>query len=178
VPTKRKPIQPVSRKVSLDIPLQKIISGGQTGVDRAALDFAISNGIPHGGWCPQGRAAEDGELAELYSLDETPGADYAQRTEWNVRDSDGTVIFSIAPKLFGGSEFTAEVAKRLNKPCLHISKSVVPHTGAKRLKDFVLRNHIRVLNVAGPRASNEPNVAQFVHETLKKLFRLAKSSDR
>jgi hypothetical protein len=122
--------------------------------------------------------AEDGKVPGDYELRETPDAEYEQRTEWNVRDSDGTVIFSIARKLLGGSEFTAEVAHRLNKPCLHISKSVVPHTGAKQLKDFVLRNHIRVLNVAGPRASNEPNVAEFVHKTLKKLFRLAKSSDR
>jgi len=178
VPTKRKPIQSASRKVSLDLPLEKIISGGQTGVDRAALDFAISNGIPHGGWCPRWRFAEDGKLPGEYGLRETPDGEYEQRTEWNVRDSDGTVIFSIASKLFGKSEFTAEIAKRLNKPSLHISKSVVPHTGAKQLKDFVLRNHIRVLNVAGPRASNEPNVAEFVHETLKRLFRLAKSPDR
>ncbi len=85
------------------IVLQKIISGGQTGADRAALDFAIARGIPHGGWCPRGRLAEDGTIPALYQLSETPGPDHAQRTEWNVRDSDGTVIFSIAPALTGGS---------------------------------------------------------------------------
>lgn len=72
----------------------RIISGGQTGADRAALDFAIAHDIPHGGWCPSGRLAEDGRIPSRYQLRETPSPDYAQRTEWNVRDSDGTVIFS------------------------------------------------------------------------------------
>ena len=74
----------------------KIISGGQTGADRAALEFAIKQGIPHGGWCPKGRRSEDGQIDAKYQLQETPSSNYLQRTEWNVRDSDGTVIFSIA----------------------------------------------------------------------------------
>jgi predicted Rossmann-fold nucleotide-binding protein len=81
----------------------KIISGGQTGADRAALDFAIKHGMPHGGWCPQGRIAEDGPIDAKYQLHETPSADYVQRTEWNVRDSDGTVIFSVGKELSGCS---------------------------------------------------------------------------
>ena len=105
--------------------LQKIISGGQTGADRAALDFAIARGIPHGGWCPRGRLAEDGTIPALYQLSETPGPDHAQRTEWNVRDSDGTVIFSIAPALTGGSRETAELARQHQKPCLHLVRSVM-----------------------------------------------------
>ena len=72
----------------------KIISGGQTGADRAALDFAIDHGIEHGGWCPKGRWAEDGAIAERYPLKETPSADVAQRTEWNARDSDGTLVIT------------------------------------------------------------------------------------
>ena len=86
--------QPVSHKLRS---LKKIISGGQTGVDRAALDFAIEHDIPYGGWCPKGRKAEDGPIGSRYLLKETPTSTYPQRTEWNVRDSDGTVIFSLAP---------------------------------------------------------------------------------
>lgn len=90
-----------------------IISGGQTGVDRAALDWAIANRIPHGGWCPKGRRAEDGPLPRRYKLRETPSRSYAQRTRWNVRDSDATLIFSAANSLTGGSELTRRTALRL-----------------------------------------------------------------
>src|ERR1051326_9418797 len=83
--------------------LKKIVSGGQTGVDRACLDFAIKHRIRHGGWCPRGRLAEDGRIPARYKLKETPRASYAQRTESNVRDSDATVIFSISPRLRGGT---------------------------------------------------------------------------
>ena len=76
--------------------LDKIISGGQTGADRAALDVAIWHGFPHGGWCPNGRRAEDGCLAPQYLLEETPARNYLNRTEWNVRDSDGTLIFTFS----------------------------------------------------------------------------------
>ena len=75
--------------------VEKIVSGGQTGADRAGLDFAIAHGIPHGGWCPKGRKAEDGTIPERYGLSETSRADYLQRTEANVRESDGTVIFTV-----------------------------------------------------------------------------------
>jgi hypothetical protein len=77
--------------------VEKIVSGGQSGADIAALDFAIERGIPHGGWCPRGRKAEDGTIDPRCNLQETPSGDYIQRTEWNARDSDGTVVFSIAP---------------------------------------------------------------------------------
>src|SRR5438094_67296 len=90
----------------------KIISGGQTGVDRAALDFAVAHGIAHGGWCPRGRLAEDGRIEERYQLMETPSDDPIQRTEWNVRDSQVTVVFSIAAQLTGGSKKTAELAAK------------------------------------------------------------------
>src|SRR5229473_2876346 len=100
--------------------IKKIVSGGQTGADRAALDFAIAHQIPHGGWCPKGRKCEDGTLADRYELKETPSNDYPQRTEWNVRDSDGTVIFSIAPVLTGGSKQTVNLAMKHQKPLFHI----------------------------------------------------------
>ena len=87
-----------------------IVSGGQTGADRAGLDFAIENGIPHGGWCPNGRKAIDGPIDEKYQLEETPSSNYPQRTEWNARDSDATVIFTLSGTLTGGSKLTARLS--------------------------------------------------------------------
>ncbi len=157
--------------------IEKIVSGGQTGADRAALDFAIAHGITHGGWCPRGRLAEDGVIAPQYNLTETPLPDTAQRTEWNVRDSDATVIFSIGPVLTGGSKFTAECAALHRKPCLHISKARDGQRAAQRLREFLHSHPIKCLNVAGPRASNEPEIGAFVQETLEAcidLFKRAK----
>ncbi len=148
--------------------LQKIISGGQTGADRAALDFAIARGILHGGWCPRGRLAEDGVIPARYQLSETPSADTAQRTEWNVRDSDGTVILSIAAVLTGGSRHTAELARQQRKPCLHLAREREGSDLAGRLLQFLTAHEIKVLNVAGPRQSQEPEVAAFTRETLEK----------
>ena len=147
--------------------LKKIISGGQTGADRAALDFAIARGIPHGGWCPRGRLAEDGTIPDRYQLSETPDSDYAQRTEWNVRASDGTVICSIAPTLTGGSKATAELAQRYQKPCLHLSRERDAESAAGKLRDFLRRHEIKTLNVAGPRQSQDPGVADFARDTLE-----------
>jgi len=146
--------------------LQKIISGGQTGTDRAALDWAIAGGIPHGGWCPQGRLAEDGAIPTRYSLTETPSPDYVQRTEWNVRDSDGTVVFSVAAMLAGGSERTVEFAEQHGKPCIHLSQERDGGRAAALLREFLGRHEIKILNVAGPRQSQEPGVAGFTREVL------------
>ena len=145
--------------------IAKLVSGGQTGADRAALDFALARGLPHGGWCPRGRRAEDGPLPARYRLRETPSDDYAQRTEWNVRDSDGTVTFSLAPGLSGGSVLTAECAKRMGKPWLHLTPTD-PEPDQK-LHNFVTAHHIATLNVAGPRASEEPGVGDFVRAVLE-----------
>src|SRR5678816_2125621 len=89
-----------------------IISGGQTGADRAALDFALAHGLPHGGWCPKGRLAEDGTIPACYHLTEMPTSDYPARTAKNVQESDGTVIISLAPNLTGGSLLTLELARQ------------------------------------------------------------------
>jgi hypothetical protein len=146
----------------------KIVSGGQTGADRAALDWALSRDIECGGWCPKDRKAEDGEIAEKYPLMETPSASYSQRTEWNVRDTDGTVVLSIAPVLNGGSKKAVEFALQYNKPCLHI------HSGqseaVQSLREFIGDNEIATLNVAGPRASEEPDVGEFVGKVLAQAF--------
>ena len=88
----------------------KIVSGGQTGADRAALDWAINNGVLYGGWCPKGRTAEDGPIDSGYQLQESHSSNYLQRTEWNVRDSDGTVIFSVGKRLSGNSFETLDAA--------------------------------------------------------------------
>jgi hypothetical protein len=146
--------------------LQKIVSGGQTGADRAALDFAMEHGIPHGGWCPKGRLAEDGPIDARYQLNETPSTSYSQRTEWNVRDSDGTVVFSIQAKLSGGSKQTVALAHKHRKPVLHLSRSGGPPE--MKLLRFITENRIQVLNVAGPRASKEREVAAFVREVLER----------
>ena len=144
-----------------------IRSGGQNGADKAGLDHAIETGIRHCGWCPKGRKAEDGVIGPEYRLKETPTANYIQRTEWNVRDSDGTVIFSIGKKLLGGSRKTLEFARRDKKPVLHLSAGTAGQDAARLLKEFIRLNRIRVLNVAGSRESKEPGVYQFVRDVLK-----------
>jgi hypothetical protein len=143
-----------------------IISGGQTGADRAALDFAIANGFAQGGWCPRHRRAEDGEIPPRYSLQETPSTRYSQRTEWNVRDSDATVVFSIKSRLTGGTRLTYELAQRLNKPVLLLSRAENAETAAGQLRTFVEQHRVRVLNVAGPRVSQEPEISAFVAAVL------------
>ena len=150
-------------------PLRRIVSGGQTGADRAALDFAIKHGIPHGGWCPKGREAEDGPIDAKYQLKETPSSNHLQRTEWNVRDSDGTVIFSVSKELSGGSLLTLNFAQMHEKPWICLSATANDYA-PERLWHFVEHNHIRVLNVAGSRASKEPEVGRFVTATLHRLF--------
>lgn len=158
-------------RVAPPLPLERIVSGGQTGVDRAALDVAIECGVPHGGWCPRGRLAEDGVISPAYRLEETPEPVYAQRTAWNVRDSDGTVIFSVSPELSGGSALTRQLAETLGKPCLHLAAERDGRTALRRLRAFIRRHGIRTLNVAGPRLSTEPGAAAFARRVLEALLR-------
>ena len=124
------------------------------------------HGIPHGGWCPRGRRAEDGRIAEHYLLVETPSRDYEQRTRWNVRDSDGTLIVSRRAQLSGGSAYTARCAERLGRPWLHAHPGA---DSAELLREFVRRHRIRVLNVAGPRASGDPAIYDYVVAVLGRL---------
>lgn len=149
----------------------KIISGGQTGADRAALDWAISHELEHGGWCPEGRLAEDGVIPMHFQLQELAGAGYRARTKANVRESDCTLIISISPILTGGSQLTAVFAKAYEKPWLHVHPAL---DWRGTLKKWLEVHPIEVLNVAGPRANSEPDVVtftvevlDFVHQTLK-----------
>jgi hypothetical protein len=146
--------------------VERIVSGGQTGADRAALDWAIARGLAHGGWCPRGRLAEDGRIDERYRLRETPSNEYAQRTRWNVRDSDATLIVSRGALLSGGSAYTARCAERYGRPCLHV------HPGADAPEDILAwleRHRVRTLNVAGPRASSAPGIYDYVVQVLGNL---------
>jgi len=151
--------------------IQKIVSGGQTGADRAGLDVAIRWGFPHGGWCPKGRKAEDGNIGGQYQLVETPSASYLQRTEWNVRDSDATVIFTISSQLSGGSKRTAEFATKHCKPWIHLARQAATYEDPTLiLRRFVEENSVRELNIAGTRGSKEPQVWRFAYETLEAAF--------
>lgn len=155
-----------------------IVSGGQTGADRAALDFAIRTGLPHDGWCPLGRRAEDGPLAAGYQLRETPTARYAQRTEWNVRDSDATVVFALGVTLSGGTKLTADLAATLGKPLLKLCAAEAgPLEAAVALRQFLGEHQIARLNVAGPRASQEPQIAAYVDAVLTAALGSAVNTD-
>lgn len=147
--------------------VEKIVSGGQTGADRAALDWAIENNIPHSGFCPKGRVAEDGFIDSKYNLTETRTINYSERTELNVLNSDGTVVFSTKGVLSGGTKDTVNYAKKLKKPILLLRSNM--EEASRMLKDFLLKHKISVLNVAGPRSSKEPLVAEFVKEILNSL---------
>lgn len=147
--------------------LRKVLSGGQTGVDRAALDVALALGLPGGGWCPRGRKAEDGPLPARYPLTETPTEDYERRTEWNVRDADGTLILNQGP-LQGGTALTAELARRYGKPLLLIDLAQPPPD--ERVAQWLERHKIGVLNIAGPRESGRPGVYAQATAYLRRLL--------
>ena len=147
--------------------IKKIISGGQTGADRAALDVAIKLDIPHGGWIPKGRKTEEGVLPDKYQLKEMPTASYPKRTEQNVLDSDGTLIFSHG-KLTGGSALTWKLAKKHGPPWVHADMDIFSVTeAAKIIQSWIDQNEIQVLNVAGARASKDPKIYNATFQLLK-----------
>lgn len=133
----------------------KIVSGGQTGVDRAALDVALELGIECGGWCPAGRWAEDGPLDARYPLTETPSADPAERTGWNVRDSDGTLLLT-GGGASPGTDLTRDIARRLGRPVFSWPADAAEDVGLFRR--WLQVYGIRTLNVAGPRESESPGI--------------------
>lgn len=166
----------------------RVISGGQTGVDRAALDAALQAGWLVGGWCPLHRRAEDGKIPPVYPLKETPARSYAVRTEWNVRDSDGTLVL-VLDEISSGTQLTISAAGRLGKPYrieylrgprgdavagrLALADGEFPSLSERvaGVVQWLRREDIRVLNIAGPRGSSSPEVypeaRQFVVQLLQ-----------
>lgn len=149
--------------------LTKIISGGQTGADRAALDFAIENDYLTDGYCPKGRKAEDGKIPEKYSLTETSYSGYQERTTLNVAMADGTLVVC-ACQPSPGSRLTMKEAQRLNKPLLHLYPTMDMDDAVTALRDFVMHEALQSLNVAGSRASKDPLVYDFTKQVLEKAL--------
>lgn len=147
---------------------QRIVSGGQTGVDRSALDVAIALAIEHGGWCPRGRLAEDGPIAKRYRLQETESADYPVRTERNVIDSTGTLIL-YRQRIFGGTQLTHRLARQHQRPCLLVDLDHDPD--AELVRRWIRDRDIDVLNVAGPRESSSPGIGRKSHSFLEQVLR-------
>ena len=175
--------------------ISKIVSGGQTGVDRAALDVALALEIPHGGWCPRGRRAEDGVISNVYQLTETPSANYVVRTEKNVLGSDGTLIL-FRRRMSRGTALTASFTRRHSKPCLSIDLAAMQSADvelwddasvddeeagdsaftsptsdwlahrAAEIHQWMVRENVRIVNVAGPRESTNAGIAQDAYRLL------------
>ena len=138
--------------------IKKIISGGQTGADQAAIDAAIKYSFPYGGLIPKGRLTEDGPLPKKYKLKEMPTSSYPKRTEQNIIDSNGTVIISHG-KVTGGSKLTKKLAEKHKRPFLHIDLNKTPaFIAASEINNWVIKHGIEILNVAGPRASKDPKI--------------------
>lgn len=135
--------------------IEKIITGGQTGVDRAALDVAIELGIPHGGWCPARRRAEDGRIDDRYQLIELASARYRDRTKQNVADSDGALVLNRG-QLEAGTALTRHYARTLGKPAFLVDLAAPPPLS--ELTDWVASCRIKACNVAGPRESERPGI--------------------
>jgi hypothetical protein len=171
----RELIEAIRRRQRL--PLIQIRSGGQTGADRGALEAVLAFAseprrgieVEAAGWCPRGRLAEDGTIDERFPLRETPEADFAQRTEWNVRDADATLILHRGP-LSGGTALTARCAERLGKPLLAVDlgSAAVP---VEAIREWLQQHRVRVLNVAGPRESEAPGIADESRDLILRLLR-------
>ena len=160
----------MTRNETIETSAIKVVSGGQTGVDRAALDAALGARVECGGWCPRGRRAEDGPIAVRYPLEETASADYAVRTRCNVADADATVIIYFdRPR--GGTELTLHYCLQLEQPHLLIDAGkLAPSEAAGRIADFHAAVGARVLNFAGPRASSEARAYAYTLKTVSTLL--------
>lgn len=152
------------------MPLIKLISGGQTGVDRGALDASLDARFPCGGWAPAGRIAEDGPIDPRYPLVELHGSGYEERTLKNVLESDGTGILYFGA-LEGGTRLTTDCCVKHGKPCeLLNAERLTPREAAAELAAFITREDLSVLNIAGPRASKWPGAHAYAHETIRHLI--------
>ncbi len=149
--------------------LKKIISGGQPGAARSALDWAIAHNFPYGGWCPRWRHMQDGFLDERYDeLKETTLPLYSQAKEWNVRDSDGTVVFTLEEELDSFTRKTMDFARKYEKPCHHFCGTGIEST--EDFLHFIKRNQIETLNIAGSHDSDELGIYIYVGDILTEAF--------
>ena len=157
--------------------IKKIISGGQTGADRAALDVAIRLGIPHGGWIPKGRLTEKGPLPQKYRLQEMPTDSYPARTEQNVIDSDGTLIIGRG-KLTGGTDYTRHMTLKHKKQLLGIDLDQIGlYDAASLVASWIKMRRIAILNVAGPRASEDRQIYSDVITILQRAIRILRDEE-
>ncbi|MDF1819458.1 MAG: putative molybdenum carrier protein [Immundisolibacteraceae bacterium] len=152
--------------------VKKIVSGGQAGVDRGALDAALQFGFDCGGWCPLGRRAEDGPIDPRYPLTESDSPRYDVRTEQNIIDSDGTLIIT-GGRLEGGTRLTLELALQKNRPCRVID--LRQPLELEQVIDWLVALEISTLNIAGPRESKQPGIADKTREIVENLLKLIKS---
>lgn len=157
--------------------LCKIVSGGQTGVDRGALDAALALGFPCGGWCPAGRRAEDGRIDPKYPLHETASEHYSVRTRQNVIDSDATLVIHFG-EIEGGTARTLAICQELGKPCLNLDAlGHAPAAAAQLIRQFIVDHHSVTLNVAGPRASKQRQAQAYTEATMRLLLQAHSNSD-
>ena len=150
--------------------LSKIVSGGQTGVDRAALDAAMKRGVACGGWCPRGRRAVDGVIPARYPLQETPSDHYEERTRLNVLDSDGTLILNVG-ELAGGTAYTRDMTRLYHKPCLVLALDAAPEPQA--VIEWARQHAIQVMNVAGPRDDRQSGIYRLAYQFLSAVLHAA-----
>ncbi len=170
------PEQPPAKKRVPRPQLARIISGGQTGVDRGALEAAIALSIPHGGWCPRGRIAEDGVIPAKFQLQETESSRYHFRTERNIQEADGTLIL-FRNQLTGGTALTRTFAERQRKPhlCVELMTGTIA-SQVRAIRDWLLAQKIQVLNVAGPRESSVPGISLVTQGLLKEVLEIKRRS--
>ena len=152
----------------------KIISGGQTGVDQAALDFALERGIDCGGWCPKGRICETGRIPDRFPLKEVDSEDYNERTRRNVEDSDATLVITMGGRKEEGTGLTIQLAQRLGRDLYHINidEEGIQEDELRSLPEFrrlcerILEGNTRILNIAGNRESSSPGINKIAAELL------------
>ncbi|MEX0329324.1 MAG: putative molybdenum carrier protein [Ruegeria sp.] len=148
----------------------KIIAGGQTGVDLAALEFARDHGFPYGGWVPRGRTNEAGEIpSDFLGLKETHSTDVIERTRLNVESGDATLIFVDGSKS-PGTDQTVVFAKEMNKPCCVVDVSAGLDACAEQIGAWLATTNVGVLNIAGPRYSEAPDLGPLVTRILERTL--------